>query len=216
MRLGAVGLGLIGMLVSACGRPDAREFRDFERMRRQKRYDAYDVSSFFANGASMQAAPESTVSVESAGAAPPAATPEMLSRGEQKYSVSCAPCHGVAGFGGGLVAANLTERRPPSLRNSRVTSMAPSELFAILTGGKGTMPALGWQLSPVERWAIVAYVQSLSGATSTVAADARRADSLMANYLQQIDSMHAAGAPIEAIARLQRPRDCGGERHPSH
>lgn len=191
----------------ACGKPDTREFRDFERMRRQKRYDVYDISAFFANGAAMQTPPESTVSIEAPSESPPASTTEELTAGRRQYAISCAPCHGTAGFGGGLVATNLTDRRPPPLRSDHVASMSPGDLFAIVTDGKGIMPPLGWQLSPTQRWAVVAYVQtSLRSASTNLPPDSVRADSLMASYLQQVDSLQAAGAPVEAIARLQRPR----------
>lgn len=189
----------------ACGKPDTREFRDFERMRRQKRYDAYDISAFFANGAAMQTPPESTVSVEASPTTPPSPTPASLAMGRRQFAISCAPCHGAAGFGGGPVATNLTERRPPPLRSDRVASMSPTELFAIVTDGKGIMPPLGWQLPAAQRWAVVAYVQS-GLRSANIPADSVRADSLMASYLQQVDSLHSAGAPVEAIARLQRPR----------
>jgi mono/diheme cytochrome c family protein len=197
--------------LEACGnRPGARELRDFERMRRQKRYDSYDVSRRFPNGATMQAPPANTVSREadlshdSTTASTPSAA--VLAAGARQYAISCAMCHGAAGYGGGQLAPNLTERRPAPLRGAAIAQTNPAALFSIVTDGKGGMPPLGWQLSAAQRWAVIAYVRSLSTATPTgqALADAR-ADSTLARYLQQVDSLHANGAPIEAIARLPRP-----------
>jgi mono/diheme cytochrome c family protein len=195
--------------LGACGgRPDGREFRDFERMRRQQRYDSYDAGAHFANGATMQAPPLHTVSREAdlrSGAAL-VATDSAIAAGRRQYAISCAVCHGAAGYGGGPLAPNLTERRPAPLRGAAILSATPAALFATITDGKGGMPPLGWQLTPAERWAVIAYVRSLSTATPTEQelADAR-ADSAMARYLQQIDSLHAAGARIETIAGVPRP-----------
>jgi mono/diheme cytochrome c family protein len=204
----AAGVLALTTLVACGGRTDTRELRDFERMRRQKRYDSYDVSHQFANGATMQAPPANTVSRETtlsdSASLPP--TAGVLAIGAHQYAISCAVCHGSAGYGGGRLAPNLTEHRPVSLRSPAIAATNESALFETITNGKGGMPALGWQLSPAERRAIIAYIRSLSHATPAgeALADAR-ADSAMAHYLQQIDSLQAAGAPIEMIAHLPRP-----------
>jgi mono/diheme cytochrome c family protein len=179
-------------------------------MRRQKKYDAYDVSHYFPNGATMQAPPAHTVSREASvsyadGTAPPM-TDSLLADGRRQYAISCAVCHGAAGYGGGRMAPNLAEHRPASLRTSSIGAASPATLFETITNGKNAMPPLGWQLAPAARWAIVSYVRSLTSTpvSAEAAADAR-ADSSMAAYLREIDSLHAAGAPIEMIARVPRP-----------
>jgi mono/diheme cytochrome c family protein len=204
---------LAAATVLACtGDSDSREFRDFERMRRQKRYDSYDVSRHFPNGATMQPPPANTVSRETdlshdEGTAAPATVPDsLLAAGSRQYAISCAVCHGSAGYAGGRLAPNLTEHRPASLRGAPIAATTDAAFFETITNGKGGMPPLGWQLSPAQRWAVIAYVRSLSRTTPSDAelTDAR-ADSAMARYLQEIDSLHAAGAPIGIIARVARP-----------
>ena len=204
--------------VAACRPPEAREARDFERMRRQQRYDPYDRSGFFANGAAMQVPPAHTVARDgsldatgqpmsvafltgrSAGAfvaQPPIAVDDgLIAAGGRQFAISCAPCHGPGGFGGGTIAPNLVEKRPPSLRSAPVSTLPAGQLFAVITDGFGAMPPYGWQLTPAQRWAVTAYVRSLP---SQAATNDTRTDSATAAYLHEVDSLHAAHVPPARI-----------------
>jgi len=219
---------VVAMLASllACGpSPDAREVRDFERMRQQQRYDAYERSRFFANGATMQAPPAHTIARDAAFASsgrtaspvfltgahdstyaadlPIAIDDATRALGARQFAISCAPCHGAAGFGGGRVAANLVTRRPPSLRTGPAAALPAGQMFRVITDGFGMMPPYGWQMPVATRWAVVAYVRSL--ATQPLTAQAR-ADSSMAESLRTIDSLHAAGVPLQTIVRSQEAK----------
>lgn len=187
----------VAMIAVACRRPSgAREARDFERMRRQQRYDPYDVSRFFPNGATMQAPPPHTV----ARGLVVGTEPVSDSLGAAQFAISCAPCHGAGGFGGGPMAPNIGDRRPPSLRSSRVASLPDSLLIAVITQGLGRMPPLGWQLMPDVRTAVVRYVRTLPTLPAT---DATRADSATAAYLRVVDSLVASGANVREILGLR-------------
>lgn len=191
------GLLCCSVLASSCRRPPGvREARDFERMRRQQRYDAYDASAVFANGAVMQAPPAHTVTRgdDSSTAAPV--------DGAQQFAISCAPCHGAGGFGGGSIAPNLGEKRPPSLRSSRVASLDSAALIQVITAGIGRMPPLGWQLSPAKRAAVARFVRGLATTPST---HATRDDSAMADYLARVDSLAASASAVRQILQLRRP-----------
>jgi mono/diheme cytochrome c family protein len=172
-----------------------REARDFERMRHQQRYDAYDASGFFRNGAAMQAPPANTVARDDG--RHPAAD------GATQFAISCAPCHGAGGFGGGPIAPNLGERRPPSLRAARVAGMSPAALMTIVTSGIGRMPPLGWQLPPEARNAVIAYVQNIARSPATAAT---LADSAEAARLQRLDSLEKAGASVRTILQVPAVR----------
>lgn len=186
----------VASVALACWHTSAeREARDFERMRHQQRYDAYDASRFFANGAVMQAPPANTVPRDSLGGA------RASVDGASQFAISCAPCHGAGGFGGGPIAPNLGERRPPSLRSARVATMSDAALMAIVSGGIGRMPPLGWQLPPAAREAVIAYVRTLSRRQPT---SDTRIDSATAARLHLLDSLEIAGASVETILRLPR------------
>jgi mono/diheme cytochrome c family protein len=172
--------------------PSRRDARDFERMRHQQRYDAYDASRFFANGAVMQAPPTNTVARDDSGR-------RSALNGQAQYEISCAPCHGSGGFGGGPMAPNLGEKRPPSLRSAHIASTSPAELMTIVTAGIGRMPPLGWQLTPAARAAVLEYVRNIATAPPTAA---MWADSAEAARLQRLDSLEKAGASVRSILQL--------------
>jgi len=167
----------------ACRPAEGRERRDFERMREQQRYNAYDRSTFFPNGAVMQAPPAHTIAraandpwsgavapmtylTGANGSADIANTPipiddRMRASGREQYAISCAPCHGAAGNGDGVMAANLRPKAPPPLVAPSISILPAGTIFKVITDGFGTMPPYGWQIPVDTRWAVVAYVRSL-------------------------------------------------------
>jgi mono/diheme cytochrome c family protein len=189
VALAAWPLMVAGVACSAS--PDAREARDFERMRQQQRYDAYESSRYFANGAVLQAPPAHTAPRR-------AITRANAADGGRQFAISCAICHGAAGFGGGVMAANL-EKRPPSLRSAAIDALASERILAVITDGFGQMPPYGWQLTPEQRRNVVAYVKTLPSAPMSASAIG---DSLRAVYYRRVDSARAAGADADALARL--------------
>ncbi len=102
-----------------------------------------------------------------AGTAPTA--PEVLALGKQVFTKQCAPCHGVEGRGDGE-AAYLLYPRPRDFRTSRFRLVSTWEgvptdddLFQTISRGMpgSAMPAWGY-LPEETRWALVAYVKSLT------------------------------------------------------
>jgi mono/diheme cytochrome c family protein len=94
-------------------------------------------------------------------------TMETLHRGQERFGIYCAPCHGLAGAGDGMVnqrAEKLQEGTwtPPSdLTSDLVAGRPVGHLFNTITNGIRTMPAYGPQIPEADRWAIVAYVRAL-------------------------------------------------------
>lgn len=181
-----IGVALLVTVALGLGGCSSRTpFGDFERMRVQQRVDPYSTSHVFANGASMQAPPPHTVSIESAAdsgvlgsgvvdsagqparGVPVAVTPAMLETGRRAFVVYCAVCHGPAGFGGSVVAANMGTARPPSLRSAGARALPAGMIFRIATMGLGRMPSYASQLPASERWAVVAYLQRLQSTPAT-------------------------------------------------
>lgn len=187
---------LLALLCSACS---DRSFGDLERMRRQPRADAYEATRAFSDGKVLQAPPAGTVAREAPDSAPPTVTPALLAEGRGRYAIYCAACHGDAGFGGSVVAANMANPRPPSLRSPRVRALAPGQIHEVVTLGFGRMPSYAAQLSPRQRWAVVAYVGELQRATPAGAPAME--DSLRAVQIARSDSVRAVRDSARARAR---------------
>jgi mono/diheme cytochrome c family protein len=188
-RLGYVGIVMTIVGATACGKSHERERVDFERMRVQQRVDPYGTSRGFADGKSMQSPPTGTISREAA-AAPVGIASASVERGADRFGIYCAVCHGVGGFGGSIVASNMGVPRPPSLRSQMVRDQSDAYLFDVATRGKGRMPAYAPQLTPADRWAVVAYVRRLQATGATTPAE--RDDSLLASRIRELDSIAVA------------------------
>ncbi len=94
-------------------------------------------------------------------------TEELLLRGKNRFQVFCAPCHGRAGYGDGMVArhadalAEGTWTQPADFHTDAIRQRPVGEIFDILTNGVRNMPAHGRQIKVHDRWAIVAYAKAL-------------------------------------------------------
>lgn len=96
---------------------------------------------------------------------------KLLARGQERFGIYCAPCHGLTGDGKGMVvckrdkATDPCESRGfpplPSYEDPRLRTMPDGQLFATITHGVRTMPAYGPQIPAQDRWAIVGYVRAL-------------------------------------------------------
>ena len=104
-------------------------------------------------------------------------TPELLKRGQERYGIYCAPCHGLAGYGDGIVQARAerlaegTWTPPSSLHDPTVLARPVGHLFNTISNGIRNMPAYGPQIPERDRWAVVAYVRALERSQATPAAD---------------------------------------------
>lgn len=98
--------------------------------------------------------------------ASPEAGHRLVGRGRERYGIYCAPCHGLAGDGRGVVwqrgqGGRYTYPQPPTFHDERVRHMPDGQVFATITNGVRNMPSYAAQISPEDRWAIVSYVRAL-------------------------------------------------------
>ena len=88
-------------------------------------------------------------------------------RGKLVFEIYCAPCHGVGGFGNGLVnlrAQTLgqpTWLQPSNLHTVTTRNRPNGYLYDAITNGVRKMPAYGTQIDVADRWAIVLYLRAL-------------------------------------------------------
>jgi len=87
-------------------------------------------------------------------------TPEFIARGQERYNISCAVCHGATGAGNGI-AGKYGLVAIANLHQTRFREMADGEIFNTITHGKNTMMGYGDRIQVQDRWAIVAYIRAL-------------------------------------------------------
>ncbi len=95
----------------------------------------------------------------------------LLARGQERFGIYCAPCHGQTGDGKGMVVCKRDKVTDPcesrgfaplpSYEDPRIRHMPDGQLFATISHGVRTMPAYGPQIPIADRWAIVSYVRAL-------------------------------------------------------
>ncbi|MBI3192342.1 MAG: c-type cytochrome [Pedosphaera parvula] len=90
-------------------------------------------------------------------------TAELLARGQQRFNVNCAICHGPAGDGKGVVTKlGMTVIADLHDILARKLVQAPDgQIFDTITNGKNLMGGYGANIAVADRWAIVAYVRAL-------------------------------------------------------
>lgn len=152
-------------------------------MDNQGRYESQQNNSWFADRRAMRLPVPGTVAQgqlrddevffrgvdggDYAAELPVELTAPLLERGQQRYEVFCAPCHGLSGYGDGIVARRAERLQqgtwvpPASLHIEPAASRPVGHLYNSITNGIRTMPAYGSQIPAEDRWAIVAYVKAL-------------------------------------------------------
>lgn len=91
----------------------------------------------------------------------------LLARGRERFDIYCAPCHGLAGYGDGIVAVRAERLQegtwvpPTSLHDPTVLARPVGHIFNTITNGIRTMPSYGAQIPVADRWAIAAYARAL-------------------------------------------------------
>jgi mono/diheme cytochrome c family protein len=87
-------------------------------------------------------------------------TRAVLDRGEERFRVFCAMCHGLAGDGDGMVVRRGF-KKPTSYHDDRLRGAPAGHFFDVITNGFGSMPNYAAQITPRDRWAITAYIRAL-------------------------------------------------------
>ncbi len=87
-------------------------------------------------------------------------TRDVITRGQERFDIYCAPCHGLAGNGDGpIVKRGFTA--PPSYHIDRLRQAPVGHFFDVITNGFGAMPSYAEQVAVRDRWAIIAYIRAL-------------------------------------------------------
>jgi mono/diheme cytochrome c family protein len=160
-------------------------------MKRQEKYTPYQPSSFFADGRSTRMPVADTVSLDGlrldehlykgkvngkdADTLPFPLTPELLNRGQERYTIFCSVCHGTLGKGDGMVVQRGFPT-PPSFQLDRLQKAPIGHFFDAMTNGWGKMYSFNDRIPVHDRWAIAAYIRVLQLSQNGHLADVPEAD----------------------------------------
>ena len=97
-------------------------------------------------------------------------TPELMQRGQQRFNITCAMCHGAAAAGNGITK-QYGLATVVTLQDERIRKMSDGEIFNTITNGKNTMMAYGPNIIVPDRWAIIAYLRALQRSQNATLAD---------------------------------------------
>ncbi|MEN9841969.1 MAG: hypothetical protein RL376_1769 [Verrucomicrobiota bacterium] len=95
---------------------------------------------------------------------------QLLEKGQLKFNIYCAPCHGALGDGNGITK-QYGMGATPSYHDDRLRQMAEGEIFNTITMGKNTMFSYADKIEPSDRWAVIAYVRALQRSQTATSAD---------------------------------------------
>jgi len=181
-------LSVMGYRGMTSTRPPIEMFPDMDH---QAKYKAQAESAFFADGRADRPIPAGTVPYgRSAAQADPAflkaddahyagkkadgsfvrgfpkdivISETFVKRGQNRYQIYCAPCHGALGDGNGITKS-YGMVATPTYHDDRLRGMAEGEIFNTITNGKNTMFGYADKLGADDRWAVIAYVRALQRA----------------------------------------------------
>src|ERR1043166_5538479 len=91
---------------------------------------------------------------------PVSVTIALMQRGQQRYDIYCATCHGRLGDGDGMIVRRGFSR-PKSFHDDTLLTAPVGHIFDSMTRGFGRMASYSTQLSVHDRWAIAVYVKAL-------------------------------------------------------
>jgi hypothetical protein len=84
----------------------------------------------------------------------------VLERGQERYNVYCTPCHSRVGNGAGMIVQR-GYRPAGNFHTARLETAPLGHFFNVISNGYGAMPDYSAQITPIDRWAITAYIRAL-------------------------------------------------------
>jgi len=155
----------------------------------QERFEAQEVNTFFADSRAMRLPVAGTVARgflkeddafyrgrtadgELVVSNPVTVTLALMQRGQERYEIFCAVCHGSVGDGNGIIMTGNYGYVPAPTFHSDVVRDAPDgHFFSAISVGIRTMPSYASQIPVADRWAIVAYIRALQRSQNATASD---------------------------------------------
>jgi mono/diheme cytochrome c family protein len=124
-------------------------------------------------------------------------TKEVLLRGQERFNIYCAPCHGMTGDGDGMIVRRGFSQ-PPTYHQERLRKAPVGHFFDVITNGYGAMYSYASRVSPEDRWAIIAYIRALQLARDAKMSDVPAGERGALEKLKTAPSAEKAGAEKSA------------------
>ena len=109
---------------------------------------------------------ESAIARDAAPVSPPVLSLALMRRGQQRFGIYCAPCHGATGDGHGMIVERGFPA-PPAYTIDRLRQAPTRHFYDVITDGYGVMFSYADRVAPPDRWAIAAYIRALQQSQST-------------------------------------------------
>ncbi|MDE3105518.1 MAG: cytochrome c [Acidobacteriota bacterium] len=175
-------------------------------MHNQPKFYPQRGTSFYADGRSVRPQVENTVARnqlhedsyfytglingKEGDALPFPVTMDVLRRGQERYNVYCTPCHSRVGNGAGMIVER-GYAPAGNFHTARLQAAPLGHFFNVISNGYGAMPDYSAQLTPADRWAVVAYIKALQ-----LSQKATQADVAAGSHVQPLSSIaEAQGLP---------------------
>jgi mono/diheme cytochrome c family protein len=97
-------------------------------------------------------------------------TLEVLERGQERFNVYCTPCHSRVGNGDGMIVQR-GYKPAGNYHDAKRLAEPLSHYFYVMTNGYGAMPDYSAEITPIDRWAIAAYIRALQLSQAATLAD---------------------------------------------
>ncbi len=180
----------VTIFIAGCyqGRPSNKTPLHFNpSMDQQKKYKTQSSSMYFENGSTMRLPVEGTVARgflrenveyytgknkkgEFIKKSPVATDMALMLRGQERFNIYCAPCHGRIGQGQGIVVKKGL-LPPPSFMDPKILAYPDGQIFDVISNGIRNMPSYRHQVPVPDRWAIISYFRALQRSQTATAKD---------------------------------------------
>jgi mono/diheme cytochrome c family protein len=153
----------------------------------QPKFQAQASSEFFPNGQAMRKPVEGTIArgqlredvvyytgKDATGKlvkkSPVPATLQNIKRGQDRFNIYCAACHGRVGDGVSMVVKRGMFP-PANFSQERLRNIEDGHFFEVMSNGLRNMPAYKSQIPVADRWAIINYIRVLQRSQNASAND---------------------------------------------
>lgn len=176
---------------------------------KQEKFKPQQAHTHFADGRAARLPVEGTVARGELGAddlVKPPLTMPLIRRGQERFDIYCAVCHGPTGDGQGIVHLRAVEKleaqwvAPAVINRGEKAALTDLEIFEVITNGKAAMPSYASQVPAPDRWAVIAYLRVLQRAHGATL------DDLSAQEREQLLSI-----PYEPPPEEEEPDDQEGQ-----